>query len=102
MHVVSIISSCTLHVLSLWVGKGRGWGHRVRSGGHGGNQFQPHLKCTGITEEKNKGGLKNDISFRNVPNVIIPFLEIIVDIVKLSYATHKRAVVGNVEKNTFP
>ena len=38
-----------------------------------------------LTEEKNKGGSKNDISFRNGPNVIIPF----VDIVKLSYATHK-------------
>ena len=44
LHVVSIISSCTLHVLSLWVGKGRGWGHRVRSGGHGSNQFQPDLR----------------------------------------------------------
>ena len=86
--MVSIISSCTLHVLSLKVGKGRG--HEVRSGGHGANQFQPHLKkCKGITEQKNKGGLKNDISFRNGPNVIIPFLVIIVDIVKLFYATHK-------------
>ena len=46
-------------------------------------------ECTGITEEKNKKGLKNDISFRNGLNVIIPFLDIIVDIVKLSYATHK-------------
>ena len=42
-----------------------------------------------ITEEKNEEGLKNDISFRNGLNVIIPFLDIIVDIVKLSYATHK-------------
>ena len=84
----SIISSYTLHVLSLRVGKGRG--HEARSGGHGGNQFQPHLKkCKGITEQKNKGSLKNDILFINGPNVIIPFLDIIVDIVKLSYATHK-------------
>ena len=47
------------------------------------------VQCTGITEEKSKEGLKNDISLRNGPNVIIPFLDIIVDIGKLSYATHK-------------